>query len=131
MTMFPEPVSDGTFVAAVLAGNSDAFEQLVKRYQSTLLRVARSRMRAYFVHRLLEIGGMPEAEAPAYLERVPCYAETRARYAPDREPDAYWGAFLAEMLAKGILRRVDGGLYAREFSDAGAGVKPESSRSVG
>ncbi|MBP90128.1 MAG: hypothetical protein CMJ64_26045 [Planctomycetaceae bacterium] len=40
----PEPISDGTLISAVLAGETDAFEQLVDRYQRQLGRVARSRM---------------------------------------------------------------------------------------
>jgi RNA polymerase sigma-70 factor (ECF subfamily) len=40
----PEPISDGTLISAVLAGETPAFEQLVDRYQGPLGRVARSRM---------------------------------------------------------------------------------------
>ena len=40
----PESISDGTLISAVLAGETDAFEQLVDRYQGPLCRVARSRM---------------------------------------------------------------------------------------
>jgi RNA polymerase sigma-70 factor, ECF subfamily len=39
-----QEISDGTFVAATLAGDVDQFEQIVERYQGQLLRVARSRM---------------------------------------------------------------------------------------
>lgn len=40
----PEPISDGTLIATVLAGDKNAFETLVQRYEAALLRVARSRM---------------------------------------------------------------------------------------
>lgn len=44
MTTSPEQISDGSLIAAVLAGDTNAFEHLVQRYQAQLLRVARSRM---------------------------------------------------------------------------------------
>lgn len=39
-----EELSDGTLIAAVLAGETDQFAQLVERYQGQLFRAARSRM---------------------------------------------------------------------------------------
>lgn len=40
----PSPLPDGTLIATVLDGDTNAFEQLVERYERPLLRVARSRM---------------------------------------------------------------------------------------
>lgn len=44
MNTSPEEISDGTLIAAVLAGDRDQFASLVDRYQAQLFRVARSRM---------------------------------------------------------------------------------------
>ena len=44
MTIPRDEISDGTLIAAVLAGERDQFAPLVERYQGQLLRVARSRM---------------------------------------------------------------------------------------
>ena len=73
-------------------------------------RVARSRMRAYFVHHLLEVDGMPQAEAVEYLQRVPCYAETHAQYFGAEAPEPFWREFLADMLARGIVTGQNGRL---------------------
>lgn len=44
MTTPQEELSDGTLIAAVLAGETDQFAQLVERYQGQLFRAARSCM---------------------------------------------------------------------------------------
>ncbi|MBT4867384.1 MAG: RNA polymerase sigma factor [Planctomycetaceae bacterium] len=44
MDQLPENATDGELVAAVLAGCDEHFAHLVRRYQSPLLRVARSRL---------------------------------------------------------------------------------------
>ena len=44
MDQLPENATDGELVAAVLAGCDEEFAHLVQRYQSPLLRVARSRL---------------------------------------------------------------------------------------
>ncbi|QDU96872.1 RNA polymerase sigma factor [Lignipirellula cremea] len=44
MPGFPLPSDDGALVAAVLAGDHDAFSDLVQKYQRPLLRVAASRL---------------------------------------------------------------------------------------
>jgi RNA polymerase sigma-70 factor (ECF subfamily) len=39
-----EPKSEGTILAAILAGDGDSFDELMRRYQRPLWRVARSRL---------------------------------------------------------------------------------------
>ncbi len=109
-------------VAVVLPGHGPAFtdfagacaraQDRLAAYERDPTRSARAVMRAYFIHHLFEVGGMPEPDVGGYVSRVPCYREFQRQYFPDDDPARFWSAFVADMVGKGTVRRENGRLLS-------------------
>ena len=90
----------GASIAGVRA-RLDAFER-------DPVKGARHVIKVMFVFALLDRGEMAVAEVPAYLERVPCYAQMSQRFLANR-PAALADWLLADLERAGAIR-IEGGV---------------------
>ena len=95
------PFEDAGASIAGVRGRLDAFER-------DPAKCARHVVKVMFVFALLDRGEMAVAEVPAYLERVPCYAQMSERFLGKR-PAALAEGLLADLVRAAAVR-IEGGI---------------------